>query len=264
MERFLRANGFGTTRWRVLLAEVGTKGQRIIRRVLRYAEGLRQLFRVRTAPQSLPFDKAYAFAYAEIGIIQKPEEMRWLFELVRAERPRVILEIGLALGGTFFLWTRAAAPDAHLIAIDSKPVGRLGMWSPFALIRRAFAVRSQRITLLFDSDSHSEITRQRVANLLDGRQVDLLFIDGDHSRDGVWQDFHMYSPFVTPGGIIAFHDISPNPKECTEGVADFWREFSSQYETEECVLSGEPGYGIGIYRVPASHPSRNPTSSGND
>jgi predicted O-methyltransferase YrrM len=263
MVRFLRANGFGTIRWRVLLAEVRAKGHRIIRRVLRYAAGLRQLFRVRTVAQSLTFDEAYAFAYAEIGIIQKPEEMRWLFELVRAEQPRVVLEIGLALGGTFFLWSRAAAPDAHLIAIDTKPVGRLGMWSPFSLVRRAFAVSSQRITLLFDSDSHSDTTRQRIAALLKGRMVDLLFIDGDHSREGVWQDFDMYSPFVAPGGIIAFHDISPNPKECTQGVARFWQEFTSKYETEECVLGGEPGYGIGIYRVRGSHRSTSPTASGN-
>jgi predicted O-methyltransferase YrrM len=263
MVRFLRANGFGTIRWRVLLAEMRAKGHRIIRRVLRYAAGLRQLCRVRTIAQSLTFDEAYAFANAELGIIQKPEEMRWLFELVRAEQPRVVLEIGLASGGTFFLWSRAAAPDAHLIAIDDRPTGRFGEWSPWHLIRRSFAVGSQRVSLVMGSDSHSETTRERVGNLLGGRPVDFLFIDGDHSRDGVWQDFDMYSSFVTPGGIIAFHDISPNPKECTQGVARFWREFTSEYETEECVLPGEPGYGIGIYRVRGPHSSTSPTSSGN-
>src|SRR5262249_37025427 len=150
-------------------------------------------------------------------------ELRWLFELVRAEKPRVVLEIGLDFGGTFFLWSRAAAPDAHLLAIDTKPVGPLGRWSSFSLVRRAFAIGSQRITLLMDSDSHNETTRQRIAALLEGRMVDFLFIHGDHSCKGAWQDFKMYSPFVVSRGLIAFDDVSQNPTEQTKGVAQFWR-----------------------------------------
>ena len=173
-----------------------------------------------------------------------------LFELVRAEQPRVVLEIGLDFGGAFFLWSRAGAPDAHLLAIDTKPVGRLGMWSPFSLVRRAFAVSSQRITLLMDSDSHSETTRQRIAALLEGRMVDFLFIHGDHSCEGVWQDFKTHSPFVAPGRLIAFHDISQNPTERTKGVAQFWREFTVEHETDERVVNDEPGFGIGVYRMP--------------
>jgi glycosyltransferase involved in cell wall biosynthesis len=221
--------------------------------IRRYAAALRQLRRVRTVAQHLTFDKAYAFAEAEIGIVQKPEEIRWLFELVRAAGPRVVLEIGIHFGGTFFLWSRAAAPDAHLLAIDTKPVGRFGMWSPFSLVRRGFVVGSQRVTLLMDSDSHSETTRQRIAALLDGRAIDFLFIHGDHSHDGVWQDFKTYSPFVAPGGLVAFHDISQNPTERTTGVAQFWREFTVEHETEERVVNDQPGFGIGVYRVPGSH-----------
>jgi len=250
MVRFLRANRFVTIRWRVLLAEMRAKRDGIIRSVLRYAAAFRQLRRVRAVAQNLTFDKAYAFADAEIGIVEKPEEIRWLFELVRADRPRVVLEIGLDFGGAFFLWSRAATPDAHLLAIDTKPVGRLGMWSSFSLVRRGFAVGSQRVTLLMDSDSHSETTRQRIATLLEGRAVDFLFIHGDHSCEGVWQDFKMYSPFVAPGGLIAFRDISQNPAERTKGVAQFWREFTADHETEERVVNDDPGFGIGVYRMP--------------
>jgi cephalosporin hydroxylase len=227
--------------------------------IRRYAAAFRQLRRVRKLAQHLTFDKAYAFADAEIGIVQKPEEIRWLFELVRAARPRVVLEIGLDCGGTFFLWSRAAAPDAHLLAIDTKPVGRFGIWSPFSLVRRGFAVGSQRVTLLMDSNSHSKTTRQRIAALLDDRAVDFLFIHGDHSCEGVWQDFKMYSPFVAPGGFMAFDDISQNPAERTKGVAQFWREFTLEHETEERVVNDEPGFGIGVYRVPGS---RSQVSSG--
>jgi len=104
--------------------------------------------------------------------------------------------------------------------------------------------------LLMDSDSRSETTRQRIAALLEGRMVDFLFIHGDHSCEGAWQDFKTYSPFVAPGGLIAFHDISQNPAERTKGVAQFWREFTVEHETDERVVSDEPGFGIGVYRMP--------------
>jgi predicted O-methyltransferase YrrM len=43
--------------------------------------------------------------------------------------------------------------------------------------------------------------------LLKGSEGDFLFIDGDHTYQGVKQDFQMYSPLVKKGGIVAFHDI---------------------------------------------------------
>jgi hypothetical protein len=34
----------------------------------------------------------------------------------------------------------------------------------------------------------------------------LLWIDGDHTYKGVKADFDSWSPFVIPGGVVAFHD----------------------------------------------------------
>jgi predicted O-methyltransferase YrrM len=45
---------------------------------------------------------------------------------------------------------------------------------------------------------------------LKDNKVDFLFIDADHSYEGVKKDFEMYSPLVRKGGIIAFHDIIPD------------------------------------------------------
>jgi len=221
-----------------------------------YVAAFRQRRRIRAIGEDATFEETYAFAEPEIGISQKREEIRWLFDLVRAVQPRIVLEIGLDSGGTLFLWSRAAAPDAHLLAIDSRSLGRFGAWSPFSLVRRGFAVGSQRVSLLMGRDSHSETTRERVANLLKGRRIEFLFIDGDHSHDGVLQDFHMYSPLVAPGGLIAFHDISQDPAEWTKGVASFWREFSTQHETQERIVEGDSGFGIGVYRVPDRSPKR--------
>lgn len=38
-------------------------------------------------------------------------------------------------------------------------------------------------------------------------RIDLLFIDGDHSREGALRDWQLYSPFLVQGSIVAMHDI---------------------------------------------------------
>jgi predicted O-methyltransferase YrrM len=43
--------------------------------------------------------------------------------------------------------------------------------------------------------------------ILNGRGIDILFIDGDHSVQGARSDFELYSPLVKPGGFICFDDV---------------------------------------------------------
>lgn len=49
--------------------------------------------------------------------------------------------------------------------------------------------------------------------------IRLLFIDADHSYEGVKNDYELWAPHVVPGGIIAFHDTVDWP-----GVARFFNE----------------------------------------
>ena len=41
--------------------------------------------------------------------------------------------------------------------------------------------------------------------------IRLLFVDGDHSYDGVSRDVSLWSPFVIRGGIVALHDVGSSP-----------------------------------------------------
>lgn len=77
--------------------------------------------------------------------------------------------------------------------------------------------------------------------------MDLLFIDGDHSYDGISKDFEMYSPLVKKGGIIAFHDIVKHPLETGCEVNKFWNEIKKKYKFIEIVKDRhQKGGGIGI------------------
>lgn len=96
-------------------------------------------------------------------------------------------------------------------------------------------------------DSHDKSTYERVRQATDS-EVDFIFIDGDHSYDGVKQDFEMYKDLVCEGGIIAFHDIQHQHSRV--GVDEFWREIKTEYETKEIGISPERTTGgIGLVFV---------------
>lgn len=52
------------------------------------------------------------------------------------------------------------------------------------------------------------------------RQIDLLFIDGDHTYEGCLDDWNNFSPFVKSGGTVYFHDCD----ETSPGVVQVFQE----------------------------------------
>ncbi len=52
------------------------------------------------------------------------------------------------------------------------------------------------------------------------KEIDILFIDGNHSYKYCKADYERYEPFVRKGGLILLHDLT-HPRY---GVKDFWKE----------------------------------------
>jgi cephalosporin hydroxylase len=207
--------------------------------------------RIRNLPE-LPLAEALGFArdltwYGDkLRPTQATDEILWLLDQLADLRPVTVVEIGVEHGGTLFLWSRVAAPDALLVAVDMRPLGKLGRRSAYALVRRALARPRQRIELVMPADSHDPATIERVERLLEGKAVDFLFIDGDHSYEGVKRDYELWLPLVRSGGLVAFHDVGPEVPE----VARFWGELKQTVATEERLSGTEMVYGIGLVHVP--------------
>lgn len=174
-----------------------------------------------------------------------------LADLLAKQHLKRVVEIGTNNGGTLFLWSQLAARDATLISVDL-PDGPFGGGYPSwrGALYHSFTGASQVLHLIRD-DSHEPGTAAKVRELLKGESVDFLFIDGDHTYEGVKQDFETYAPLVRPGGIVAFHDILPHPAHPDCQVDRFWSEVKSRYPYEEFV--GDPGQdwaGIGVLFIP--------------
>jgi len=148
------------------------------------------------------------------------------------------------------LFSRVSRSNATIISIDL-PGGLFGGGYPRWKIPlyKSFARDHQKIHLI-RADSHDPETLKEVKKILGDELIDFLFIDGDHSYEGVKKDFEMYSSLVRKGGIIAFHDIVPGPPEYVGGVPKFWNEIKHDFDYKEIVKDWKQnGYGIGVIYV---------------
>ena len=181
---------------------------------------------------------------------QLRNELMTLGELIAELRPECALEIGTSQGGTLLFLTRLASPQATIVSVDL-PGGRFG--GGYSAKRKRFyqrfARRRQRLHLI-QGDSHSSDVLALAKAALAEAPLDYLFIDGDHTYEGVKRDFELYSPLVRRGGIIAFHDIAEHPPEVGCEVDRFWDQIKSQYRHEEIIEDRRQGWaGIGMLYV---------------
>lgn len=179
---------------------------------------------------------------------QKRSEISALLKRLNALNPVYLCEIGAFNGGTLFLFSQIAAPNATLISLDvNYPIYK-------KRVLKKFARHGQHIHCV-EGDSHSTTTVAQIKKVLRGNQLDFLFIDGDHSYEGVKTDFDLYSPLVRKGGLIAFHDIVYDhgrskgiETDYDSGeVPSFWKKIRSQYPSNEYINNpDQSGYGIGV------------------
>jgi predicted O-methyltransferase YrrM len=182
-----------------------------------------------------------------VGLVQQTPEIRELFRRVRGVRPRRVLEIGTAYGGSLYLWTRVAHPDALVISVDLPPWEQDDPWEAHKVAQfRAFAQPGQSIELI-RADSHEPPSLQAVRAALGGEPLDFLFIDGDHTYEGAGRDIADYGALLRPGGLMAIHDIHPHSKGWGGEVPRVWRELRAAHRTEELVADrAQDGFGIGL------------------
>lgn len=121
------------------------------------------------------------------GIIKMDiDEAAYLFKIVRENKPSYLVEIGRDEGGSTMLLSTAKNKEAELVSLDLKDKCN-------ALVKKMI----DKNTSLTIADSRSFTPKQK---------IDFLFIDGDHSFEGVKADFENFLPYLNPNADVLFHD----------------------------------------------------------
>jgi cephalosporin hydroxylase len=192
----------------------------------------------------------FIFNFNILGLNIKPGQKRKEFlkflKIAKRIKPKIIVEIGTAQGGSLFLFCRIADINAKIISIDL-PGGEYGGGYPKWKIPifKTFVDGNQKIYLI-RLDSHKKSTYKKVKRIIGNDSIDVLFIDGDHTYDGVKKDFGMYGKLVKRG-IVALHDIVAHPPEKRCEVNLFWKEIKNKYKSVEIIENKNQNWGgIGI------------------
>lgn len=182
-----------------------------------------------------------------LGMLQIREEIERLADFIYGLAPRHVMEIGSHKGATFYLWCKLPRSPGKSIALDLAGGGFGGLSAREAATRDARMRTWAAQVYCINADSHSLDTYYTVKQALAGDRLDFLFIDGDHSYDGVKLDYWMYQDLVREGGYIAFHDINDNEwhrhRNCH--VGRLWGELRG--EKTEFNSHADSG-GIGLIR----------------
>ena len=189
--------------------------------------------------------------FANMSAWQVRSEFEAMVHLVQEAKPARIMEIGTAKGATLLSWCRIASKQ--VVSVDLEH-GIHGGGYPAAKqqLYREFTHGRPGVQLdLFQDNSQIMPTRQKVEAVLAGQKLDVLFIDGDHSYEGVRKDFDLWSPLVRPGGIILFHDILPHTKVAHCEVDRLWNELKPRFRHVEFIHDPQQGWaGIGAIFMP--------------
>ena len=134
-------------------------------------------------------------------ILQLPQDMFALQEIIFNTRPRFIIELGVAWGGSllFYSTLMQVLGGDFVIGVDT--------YIPEDLRERlaSFGSISDRIVLI-NGSSVEEATIDRVKSIIgDSREV-MVSLDSNHTHDHVLRELQLYSPFVGKGYYLICGD----------------------------------------------------------
>jgi predicted O-methyltransferase YrrM len=137
----------------------------------------------------------------------------------------LVLEVGTYCGkSAIYLGAAAAARGGHVITVDHHRGSEENQpgweWHDPTLVDPQVGLMD---TLPFFRHTMHAAGLEDVVVAVVGRSVTvaslwrtplaMLFIDGGHTEEAAQSDYTSWAPFVQPGGVLAIHDVFPDPAD---------------------------------------------------
>jgi SAM-dependent methyltransferase len=199
--------------------------------------------------------------FANVGAIQSGYEARDFALFLSDKKITNILELGTGSGGMCYLMSKVCRPS--LMITTDMPWNARDPKLPDNWDQR-FRLHLPHVIELI-GDIHSDKMKLDIIDVLtakgnyrkggdpfDGdtvvcqdyrRDLDLIFQDSDHSKNGSMQDFKDYSPLLKKGGYFCFHDVLNG-----HGTQKTYEELSKHYPHWEFAEQGNL-FGIGALQL---------------
>src|SRR6266516_3838603 len=135
---------------------------------------------------------SYNFTWMGRPIIQYPQDMIAMQEIIWEVKPDLIIETGIAHGGSLIYYAslleligkgEVMGIDIDIREHNRKEIEKHPMY--------------KRIKMIQGSSISSEVIEQ-VKKIVTGKKIVLVSLDSNHTHEHVLSELNLYSPFVTP------------------------------------------------------------------
>ena len=144
---------------------------------------------------------SYHFTWLGRPIIQYPQDMIAMQEIIWQVKPDLIIETGIAHGGSLIFY----ASMLELLGSDGEVLGIDIDIREHNRVEIEKHPMSKRITMIEGSSIDEEIVRQ-VYDFANNKKQVLILLDSMHTHDHVLKELLLYSPLVTKGSYLVVFD----------------------------------------------------------
>jgi cephalosporin hydroxylase len=147
------------------------------------------------------YEYSYHFTWLGRPIIQFPQDVIALQEIVWAVRPSLIVETGVARGGSLIFY----ASLLHLLGGEGRVVGidvDIRAENRAEIEKHPLAHR----IILIQGSSVAPATVAQVVDLAQSRRPVLVVLDSLHTHEHVRRELELYSPLVSAGSYLVVLD----------------------------------------------------------
>lgn len=183
------------------------------------------------------WDTKYVYTFSWLGrpIIQLPEDIVRLQEVIYQVKPDVIIETGIAHGGSLIFHSSLckAIGKGRVIGIDIeiRPHNRQAIEE-----HELF----DYITLI-EGSSISPVIVEQVKSLVHPEETVLVILDSNHSKSHVLEELNAYSRLVSPGSyIVATDGIMKDLVGAPRSSPDW--EFNNPYTAAQEFMQAHPEF----------------------
>lgn len=157
---------------------------------------------------------SYHFKWLGRPIIQFPQDILAVQEIIWEVKPDLIVETGIARGGSLIF----SASMLELIGTDGLVVGvdiDIREHNRAEIERHPMAKRIRMI----EGSSVAAETFRRVEQFAEGKRCVMVMLDSNHTHEHVLKEMELYSPLVAKGSYLIVFDtvIEEMPPEFSDG-----------------------------------------------
>lgn len=170
-------------------------------------------------------------------------------KLVKATNNKIkFIEIGSHAGASLLLQWKAL--KKHNVQLECYAVEPHGMPQFYDVLKQ---LGSDVTHLKMFSDQAAQELRARFAQ--DGTLADYIFVDGDHTYQGVKSDIENYYPLLKSGGIMVFHDWLPEVNSKNQEAIFFHHGGKEPGIRQACAELMEQKYRCELLEIPLLYPT---------